>query len=125
MDTFILEKNGYKNYYILGTDARYAGKSTYLKQHGNFVIYDKNNIKGGGNEVYYRDQRLFSFIKEKLLKISKQQPFSLLIQTIDTHFAKKDVFRNTSKTVNSFLQWLKKQDFYQDKDTKKYFYGAF
>lgn len=110
----ILSHNGYKNYFILGTDAQFAGKSTYLKQHGDYIIYDKNNIEGGTHKRYYQDQDLFSFIKQQLPQISKQQPFSLLIQTINTHFAKKDVFQDTSKIVDSFLQWLKKQDFYQN-----------
>ena len=108
----ILEKNGYRNYYILGTDARYAGKSTYLRQHGKYIIYDKNYI--GKEKKSYSDSELFKFTEGKLSHISKKQPFSLLIQTIDTHFGHKKDFRNISKMVASFLEWLKKQPFYQN-----------
>lgn len=38
----ILEKNGYQNLLLLGSDANFAGRKTYFQQHGNYQILDYN-----------------------------------------------------------------------------------
>ena len=46
--------------------------------------------------------------------ISQNQPFSILIQTADTHFAPQKKFNKVSKNVFSFVKWIRKQPFYKD-----------
>lgn len=36
----VLEKNGYKNYLMVGSDATFGGRHKYFKQHGDYEIYD-------------------------------------------------------------------------------------
>ena len=36
----ILEDNGYKNYIMFGSNASFAGRDVYFKNHGNYEIYD-------------------------------------------------------------------------------------
>ena len=38
----ILEKNGYQNLLLLGSDANFGGRKTYFQQHGNYQILDYN-----------------------------------------------------------------------------------
>ena len=38
----ILEENGYKQYFLMGSEAEFAGRDLYYKQHGNYTIYDYN-----------------------------------------------------------------------------------
>ena len=36
----ILKDNGYHNYYMIGSDARFSGRDNYMKQHGDYEIWD-------------------------------------------------------------------------------------
>ena len=111
----ILLENGYKNYFILGTHAKYAGKSEYMVQHGKYqimdekVINDKLNKKGS-----IKDKDLFDFIRMEIPEIANNQPFTVLIQTNDTHFGKKEDFKETSKEVSGFVNWIKAQPFFEN-----------
>lgn len=108
----ILEENGYKNYFILGTDARYAGKSDYLKQHGNYKILDIHIVSKTGAIVM--DKELIEFAKNELLIISQKQPFTVTLLTLNTHFGTKEDFRTVSAEVSNFVEWIKKQPFYEN-----------
>ena len=33
----ILEENGYKQYFLMGSEAEFAGRDLYYKQHGNYT----------------------------------------------------------------------------------------
>ena len=107
----ILLQQGYHNYFILGTDAKYAGKSDYLTQHGSYKIYDHKALS---NKQNITDSNLFKIIQNLMPNISQNQPFSILIQTADTHFAPQKKFNKVSKNVFSFVKWIRKQPFYKD-----------
>lgn len=108
----ILESNGYKNYFILGTDARYAGKSDYMKQHGNYTIIDKNIISK--TSAFVPDKDLLQFVRNELLIISQEHPFSVILQTVNTHFGAKEDFRAVSAEISNFVEWIKKQSFFEN-----------
>ena len=72
----ILEKNGYKNYLLLGSVADFGGRKAYFESHGNYEIWDFDVAKAQGRiteeeEVWwgYSDSNLFKFAKEQLTKI--------------------------------------------------------
>ncbi len=123
----ILEKNGYKNIFILGTGKEFAGQENYLKQHGKYFIFDKADISKNGDNV--SDKRVLEFAKSEIEKWGQtNQPFHLLIQTFDTHFGYvKDEkcptpfekkFQNAFFCIDShlkeFMNWFAQTDIYND-----------
>lgn len=44
----MLEKNGYVNEFICGSDADFGGTSNFYKQHGNYKIVDYDYFKENG-----------------------------------------------------------------------------
>ena len=135
----ILSDNGYHNYIMLGSDADFGGRNNYFGEHGNYEILDyywaiKNNYI---DEDYYNwwgfeDSKLFDFAKSELTKISKEDdPFNMVLLTADTHYfdgyidesCENDLpFNNhysnsyycSDKMISSFVEWVKKQPFYDD-----------
>ena len=133
----ILEDNGYKNYIMFGSNAGFAGRDVYFKNHGNYEIYDYYRAIDDGiiDEDYYvfwgfEDAKLFPWAKKVLKNISKNdEPFNFTLLTVDTHamdgytsdFCEKvsdDVYLNavacSSYQVGEFIKWLQKQSFYKD-----------
>jgi phosphoglycerol transferase len=133
----ILEKQDYNQTFMLGSNCNFAGRTTYFKNHGNFQIEDyKAAIKEGEipSDYYvfwgYEDQKLFSFSKQKLAKISaSNKPFNFTMLTVDTHFPSgykcplcKDEFGNqyydvmacSSRQVASFVKWCQSQSWYKN-----------
>lgn len=133
----ILQQNGYQNYFLLGSEAEFGGRSNYFLQHGNYKIWDlKSAIEQGKmkeeDRVWwgYDDEDLFKYAKEQLLEISQnEQPFNYTMLTVDTHFAdgyicpkcenKYDVqYANviscSSKQVAEFVRWVQEQEFYEN-----------
>lgn len=131
----ILQENGYHNFLLLGSDAVFGGRKNLFEQHGNYEIWDvesaisENKIS---EKIWwgYNDNQLFEFAKEKILNLSKQQePFNFTMLTADTHFPDgykcsdceekwdeqyKNVISCSSKKVGEFVEWIKKQDFYEN-----------
>lgn len=134
----ILEENGYKQYFLMGSEAEFAGRDLYYKQHGNYTIYDYNYSLENGEipEDYhvfwgYEDAKLFEFAKQHLTQISKNnEPFNFSMLTVDTHFEDgyrckdcpntfgDDQYANvmacSSKKVTEFVKWIQEQDFYEN-----------
>lgn len=133
----ILENNGYKNYMIMGSDSSYGSRDNYLKNHGNYTIYDyyaaiKDNLISEDYYVWwgYEDSKLFSYAKEKLLEISKKdEPFNFTLLTANMHSVDGYVDDACDITydnhylnsvacsdieVAEFVKWIMKQDFYED-----------
>ena len=133
----ILEDNGYKNYIMFGSDAAFAGRNVYYKNHGNYKIYDYYSAMDDGiiDKDYFvfwgmEDEKLFNYAKKELKKISKNnEPFNFTLLTVDTHFMDgytsdfcKEVSDNiylnavacSSYQVNEFIKWIQKQSFYNN-----------
>ena len=133
----ILEKNGYNNYLMIGSDANFGGRGDYFIKHGNYKIMDYYYAKEKGwiPEIYhvwwgYEDKKLYEFSKKEISNIAKQdKPFNFTILTADTHF--ENGYTDTSCPekynnpyansiycadimLNDFIEWVKKQDFYQN-----------
>lgn len=133
----ILEKEGYHNFFLLGSDAAFGGRDKLMKQHGNFEIYDLNTAREKGKipQDYfvwwgYEDQKLFEYAKEELTQLSQQdEPFNFLCLTVDTHhvggylcpLCRNDfdeqyanVWACSSRQVSEFVEWCKQQPFYEN-----------
>lgn len=133
----ILKNGGYKNYFLLGSDAKFGHRDEYFTSHGDYEILDYNwaiNTKQIPHDYHewwgYEDEKLFSFAKTQLLSISKNnEPFNFTILTADTHFPDGYMDNDCKKTfdtdyansincfdkkINDFILWIKKQDFYNN-----------
>ena len=133
----ILEKEGYRQVLMMGSDSNFAGRKAYFEQHGNYKVDDYLTAKEDGRipEDYhvwwgYEDRKLFQYAKEELQELSKsEKPFNLTLLTVDTHFEdgyvcplcpedEKDqyasVIRCSSRQVSDFITWIQQQPFYED-----------
>lgn len=134
----ILEKEGYSQEFICGSDSEYGGRKTFFHSHGNFKIFDFFSAYPGGFEDYnigwwgIEDSKLYDYAKKELLTLSKNdEPFNLTLLTVDTHFGDgvvdgylcdrckntyNDRYANVISCADSqimeFIEWIKQQDFY-------------
>ena len=131
----ILQKEGYSQTLLLGSDATFGGRRLYFTEHGQYDIFDYNYALENGliPEDYkvwwgYEDEKLFEFAKNRLQELSQQDmPFNLTMLTVDTHFEDgyecelcpdtfgKNQYANvmacSSKQVKAFVDWVSEQDF--------------
>ncbi len=133
----VLQKEGYVQTLLLGSDAAFAGRDSYFTEHGNYNIVDIVSLKAEGRlpEDYlefwgYEDQKLFGFAKEELTKLAKQdQPFNFTMLTVDSHFPDgyvcplcenkheeqyANVLNCASRQVYEFVRWIQQQPFYEN-----------
>ena len=133
----ILEKQGYHQMLLLGSDASFAGRDSYFTEHGNYEILDINALKEEGRlpEDYeewwgFEDQKLFAYAKEELLHLAGEgKPFNFTMLTADTHFPDgyscplcsdehqeqyANVLSCSSRQVADFINWIKEQPFYEN-----------
>ncbi len=135
--TDVLKENGYYQTLMVGSDARFANRNVYYKNHGVDKIYDLYSAREDGiiPKDYFvwwgmDDQYLFDYAKEELPKIAKKdEPFAFTMLTVDTHFTNgyvcehcgnkyeeqyENVIACSSKQVADFIKWVKRQSFYKD-----------
>lgn len=133
----ILQKQGYNQTFIMGSEASFGGRDKLLTQHGNFTIQDYNYAKQHGQiaEGYkawwgYEDKKLFHFAREEASRLaSSDKPFNLQLLTADTHFTDGYLDENCAKNFNNqydnvhacsskqvakFVNWVKSQPFYKN-----------
>lgn len=133
----ILEDNGYKNYFIAGSNFKFGGRTNYFTQHGDYEIFDLLTARETGKvpadyKVWwgFEDEKLYQFAKEQLTQIAESdQPFSYSMLTVDTHHQNgyrcrlcknkfndrySNVWACASAQVNDFVEWVKQQDFYEN-----------
>lgn len=134
----ILEDQGYKQVFMLGSDATFGGRKLYFTDHGNFDIDDYNwAIEQGKipSDYYvfwgYEDEKLFANAKDELTQLGNgDQPFNFTMLTVDTHFEDgyycdlcedqwpgnqyADVMSCSSRQVSAFIDWCKEQSWYDN-----------
>ncbi len=133
----VLNKNGYYQALMVGSDSGFANRDVYYKNHSVDKVYDlytaqKDEIVPEGYHVWWgmEDENLFEYAKRELPKIAKKdQPFAFTMLTVDTHFTNgyvckrcdnkydeqyENVIACSSKQIASFIKWLKRQSFYKD-----------
>lgn len=133
----ILEREGYHNFFLAGSDFEYAGRKDYFTQHGNYEIWDYNSAIAEGKipDNYkegwgFEDVKLYEYAKEKLTELAAQgEPFNFSMLTVDTHAGGgylcelcPDTYENryanvwacASRQVYDFVEWIQQQDFYEN-----------
>lgn len=134
----ILEHNGYKNYFMCGSDASFAGRDLYFRTHGNYEIFDLIQAREDGvipkkyNNGFWgmEDSKLYEYAKYKLTEIGQMsQPFNFTILTVDTHqvdgylcdkcpqkYPQKyaNVISCADNQIDDFLNWVQRQTWYKD-----------
>lgn len=133
----ILYSYGYNNVFICGSDMKFSGREKLYSQHGNYEILDyyaaiKN--KDITNDYYvwwgHEDKILYERAKDKLNTLYNEgKKFNVTLLTADTHFEDgyvcdlcprkyKDQYANViacaDQQVYEFVQWCKKQPFYNN-----------
>lgn len=133
----ILEKEGYHNMFMCGSDAAYGGRANYFTQHGNYEIFDLFTARETGKipENYkewwgFEDEKLFDYAREAILDLAEQdEPFNFTMLTADTHFKNgylcedcperydeqyENVIACSDRRIAQFVDWLQAQPFYED-----------
>ena len=133
----ILYKEGYNNFYACDQNWAFGGIKSYYEQHGKYKHLDYwQAVKEGKiSEDYFEwwgfeDEKLYKYAKEKVLALAnKNKPFNFTMATMDTHqldgfvcdLCKKEhedqygnVWSCASRQVYDFVEWLKKQPFYNN-----------
>ena len=133
----VLEENGYNNYIMMGSDARFAERSNYFLEHGNYEIYDYNYAISSfliPNDYFiwwgYEDRKLYEFARDKINYVAKKdEPFNFTILTADTHYFNgytdkycpnkfENEYANSFYCMDlqlyEFINWIMEQEFYND-----------
>ena len=133
----ILKDNGYYQTFMVGSDASFGSRDMYYLEHGCDKVYDLYTARKDGviSEDYYawwgmEDKYLYEYAKRELLKISKMDsPFAFSMLTVDTHHVDgyfcsecrnthseqySNVISCASRQLSGFIDWVKKQDFYEN-----------
>ena len=136
----ILAEYGYKQVYVQGSDGTFASKRQFWNQHHvdefhDFPYYTKKNVVGKEKEIFWgvTDKTLYGLIQEELKELANDsaKPFALYAMTVNTHFPDgylsegceisenevsqfPSVLRCSSRMLDSFLKWVKDQDWYEN-----------
>lgn len=132
----ILEEQGYRQMFLCGSDADFAGRRDYFEQHGDYEIFDldsaidEGDVEKANDWWGFDDQKLYEIAKRELTEMAKgDTPFNFSMLTVDTHHVggylcdacSYDYFNKTANVVNcadsqlyAFVEWCKQQPFYED-----------
>lgn len=133
----VLEKAGYNQMLMVGSDSTFAGTDHYYKQHGNYEIKDYYSAISSGfiSSGYYEfwgieDKKVFEWAKYQIKTLaSKDKPFNFTMATMDTHIPDgykctnckdeydcpmKNAIKCSDAQIAEFVAWIMEQDFYKD-----------
>lgn len=134
----ILEKNGYTQEFLCGSNADFGGRKAFFQQHGKYSIMDlfqarkEGYLPAGYNDGWwgFEDYHLFDIAKSELTKMyALNQPFNLTMLTVDLHApdghecdkcdsqyanVTANVAHCNDEQIQEFLEWCKSQPFYED-----------
>ena len=133
----ILEKEGYVQEFLCGSDGNFAGRKSFFEQHGNYQVFDVYTAREKGyipNDYWvwwgFEDEILYKIAKDEITRLASQdKPFNFSFLTVDTHHVggyKCNLCQNeydenlanvlicADNQLDSFINWLKNQPFYDD-----------
>ncbi|MBQ0030437.1 MAG: LTA synthase family protein [Bacteroidales bacterium] len=135
----LLDKYGYKEYFLMGADSEFGGIKEFLNSHGSFTIYDLPALvqeagqKGETVEASgwgLDDKTIFDRAKADLERLGREDaPFYYNIMTIDTHAptgkttsdckcSYEDSYTNAIACldfhIEQFYNWLSQQPFFEN-----------
>ncbi len=133
----ILKEEGYRNYFMCGSDAVFGGRKAFYEQHGEYEILDYAQAIAHGiippeyHEYWgMEDEKLYAFARDQLTEIAQnEEPFNFALLTVDTHhpdgyacglcqnqygdqFA--DAIACASRQAYDFVMWCSRQEWYED-----------
>ena len=142
--TDILRENGYAIKLLQGTYIRFASMDYFSTSHGiskddirDLIFFERNGISRTDTSFFrsVKDSVLYEEVKTTVTDMGKQnEPWMLWFYTIDTHgpYGRVDsgcvempqsiemknqypfVVRCASKLINDFIEWAKKQDWFEN-----------
>ena len=133
----LLKTYGYQTAAFMGTPGEYTHQGDFLNVHGVDKIFaaetwDERGYprKGNSGRWAFNDGFVIERVKEYLEEIKHgDQPFALIMETIDTHFPNgwapnpKDFNKNgtyqdallySSKLIATFYDWMREQPWFDD-----------
>ncbi|WP_330424716.1 LTA synthase family protein [Agathobacter rectalis] len=133
----VLNGEGYNQEFLIGSDKKFAGRSSYFKGHGNYDIFDYYTAidRRYIDDDYmvwwgYEDKKLFEYAKTEITDLAnEEEPFNFTMLTVDTHFTDgylcnlcgdeyddqySNVMACSSKQVAEFVEWIQEQEFYEN-----------
>ena len=133
----ILNREGYNQMLMIGSDKDFGLRGDYFKNNGNYNVYDYNTAieKNKISKDYYKwwgveDKKLYKYAKEEITELAKSnRPFNFTMLTANTHFPGGYIDNNCPKRFNNhyknsiycsalelkeFIEWAEKQDFYNN-----------
>lgn len=134
----ILQANGYKTYFMQGSDLEFARTGLFFSNHGFDDVKGRDEIENDfklnlsenqGTSWGFNDRALYELAKQRLQKIAAmKEPFVFTMITLDTHRPDvyldknckkefddiRDVILCADTMINDFINWLKQQDFYEN-----------
>ncbi len=132
----ILKKYGYNNEIIIGSKREFAGVDTFFEQHGEYEIFDyytaldEEYVTGHNGFWGIDDNDLLQIAKDEINELAaKDEPFNVIVNTIDLHtpggyvcedcyyeynHEYKNIIACQDRQLARFVEWCQKQDFYED-----------
>ncbi len=132
----ILKNNGYNTSFLQASNINFARTGLFLKTHGFSNVYGKDNLKqyflfkeNKGAFNGFRDSILYKQAQTELQKLADhKEPFFFFFFSLDTRAPDfyldascqgqkenlKDVVACADQMLNSFLEWMKTQKFYEN-----------
>ncbi len=133
----ILEKNGYVQEFMCGSDAIFGGRKSFFAGHGNYIISDYYTAIEQGDiasdyHVFWghEDNILYKRAKKSLTKLAATgKPFNFTMLTVDTHFPDgyvcadcgtnhnviaANVVECADRQIAEFMNWCKEQSWYEN-----------
>ena len=133
----VLDREGYAQEFLCGSDAAFGGRKLYFQQHGGYEIFDLFTAREKDyipEDYYvwwgYEDFTLFDIAKDEATRLSQaDQPFNLTLLTVDLHHmegyvcercgsdygtATANVAACTDRQVAEFVDWCREQPFFED-----------
>ncbi|MHC5373433.1 LTA synthase family protein [Enterococcus sp. LJL120] len=133
----VLESEGYRNVFMLGSDVTFSGRDKYFSQHGDYDFFDykyAENHQWIPDDYYvgwgYEDEKLLEFAKRELNQLANSSTlFNFTMLTADTHFPDglltgstpqnfdkqyANVIHWTDAMLTEFIRYIQQQPYYEN-----------
>lgn len=133
----ILQRDGYVQEFLCGSDGNFAGRKNYFQQHGGYEVFDLFTAREKGyipNDYYvwwgFEDARLYQIARDELTRLAAgSEPFNFTFLTVDPHYLDGYLCQECGDTYDTltgnvidcadrqaaaFIDWCRQQPFYED-----------
>ena len=133
----LLRDAGYRQALVIGSDKTFGGRDKYYLQHGTDEVLDygtalRDGVVSPGYKVWLviDDRHLYPWAEREIRRLADgDRPFAVTILTADTHAPDgyvcplcptnypsqyANVFACASRQAGEFVDWLRRQDFWEN-----------